>query len=43
MTKLEIFRDEEFYLVQRDGIYYIHAMVDGMRVRRNCQTRQTPT
>ena len=38
MSKLEIFRDEELYLVERGGRYAVHGMLDGKRVRKSCGT-----
>lgn len=39
MTKLELHRDGELYLIQRAGLYYIHGMLEGKRVRRSCKTK----
>lgn len=39
MTKLEVFRDDEFYLIQRDGVYHIYGMWNGKRIRRSCRTK----
>jgi hypothetical protein len=38
MTKLEVFRDEELYIVERNGRYAVHGMLDGKRVRQACGT-----
>lgn len=43
MTKLEIFRDGELYLILRDGIYHIHGTIDGKRIRKSCGTRDLAT
>ena len=39
MGKLEVFRDGEFYLIQRDGFYHLYGTWDGKRIRRSCQTK----
>lgn len=39
MTKLEVFRDGEFYLIQCRGVYQIHGMWNGKRVRKSCRTK----
>ncbi len=39
MAKLEIFRDGEFYLIQRGGSYHIHGTWRGERVRKGCRTK----
>jgi hypothetical protein len=38
MTKLAVFRDEELYIVERNGRYAVHGMLDGKRVRQACGT-----
>ncbi|RPJ20099.1 MAG: hypothetical protein EHM33_29160 [Chloroflexi bacterium] len=38
MTKLEVFRDEELYIIERGGRYAVHGMLDGKRVRKSCGT-----
>lgn len=37
--KLEIVRNDSLYLIQRDGFYQIHGMMDGKRIRKSCKTR----
>jgi len=39
MAKREIFRDGEFYLIQRDGFYHLYGTWDGKQIRRSCRTK----
>lgn len=38
MGKLEVYRDEELYIVERNGRLAVHGMLDGKRVRQACGT-----
>lgn len=39
MSKAEVFRDGEFYLILRGGFYHLFVTWDGKRIRRSCQTK----
>ena len=39
MTKLEVFRNGNLYLIERNGFFLLCGMLDGKRVRRSCQTK----
>lgn len=39
MPKLEVYRDDNFYLVMRDDFYHVHGMLDGKRVRKSTGSR----
>lgn len=39
MTKLAIYREDDLYLIEREGVYYVHGTVDGRRIRKSCDTR----
>lgn len=38
MGKAEVYRDDELYLVIRDGRYAVHGTIDGRRIRMGCGT-----
>lgn len=39
MGKREVYRDEDFYLIERDGFYHLIATHDGKRIRKSLRTR----
>lgn len=38
MNKLAVYQDDDLYLIERNGNYHLHGMVDGKRVRKSCRT-----
>jgi hypothetical protein len=40
MEKRKIFREGEFYIIERNGRYYVHGMWGGKRIRRACKTHR---
>ncbi|WP_315731719.1 MULTISPECIES: hypothetical protein [unclassified Bradyrhizobium] len=39
MGKREVYRDEDFYLIKRDGFYHLIATHEGQRIRKSLRTK----